>query len=278
MDGVDIERTERSDQEEQVSDRFLKELHSEWRLTRCLQIFQEKWGGEMESGFTLGKWGKGQESRWRDWTFSHEELGGNCGGLPMLFQPRASTGCTSLRGEDTGLMLTSSSQGCSQHTERPCGSCHPFFAELPQDRVCRHLTKEGQTRNDISENEIPRVFESCHPMRNSISLAKLIELIYLEFWKDILWLLVLKISYKNIIFFALQLFITKLIPTTLRCTIFDVPKSSHHTTRVSWHVLHLLKSCKAKSGSSAALSQALILGRTFPCFQKKFWNHNETKV
>lgn len=203
MDGVDIERTERSDQEEEVWDRFLKELHSEWRLTRCLQIFQEKWGGEMESGFTLGKWGKGQESRWRDWTFSHEELGGNSRGLPMLFQPRASTGCTSLRGEDTGLMLTSSSQGCSQHTERPCGSCHPFFAELPQDSVCRHLTKEGQTRNDISENEIPRVFESCHPMRNSISLAKLIELIYLEFWKDIIWLLVLKISYKNIIFFLL---------------------------------------------------------------------------
>ena len=28
----------------------------------------------------------------------------------MLFQPRAGTGCTSLSGEDTGLMLTSSSQ------------------------------------------------------------------------------------------------------------------------------------------------------------------------
>ena len=29
MDGVDMERTERLDQEEEVSDRFLKELQSE---------------------------------------------------------------------------------------------------------------------------------------------------------------------------------------------------------------------------------------------------------
>lgn len=99
-------------------------------------------------------------------------------------------------------MLTSSSQGCSQHTEGPCGSCHPVLAELPQDSVCRHVTK-GQTRNDIPENEIPRVFGSCLPVINSVSLDKLIELIYLEFWKDILWLLVPKISYKNIIFFLL---------------------------------------------------------------------------
>lgn len=241
----------------------------------------------MESSFTLGKWGKGQESSWREWDFQSwgtgplrwEELGGNSGGPSCAVPAQGQHWLRSLRGEDAGLMLTSSSQGCSQHTEGPCGSCHPLLAELPQDSVCRHVTKEGQTRNDIPENEIPRGFGSCLPVINSVSLDKLIELIYLEFWKDILWLLIPKISYKNInFFFALQLFISKLIPTTLRCTVFDVPKSIHHTTCVSWHVLHLLKSCKAKSGSSAALSQAPILGRTFSCFQKKFWNHNDAKV
>lgn len=156
--------------------------------------------GEMESGFTLGKWGKGQESRWRDWlqswgTGRHPEASLCCS------SPGPALAALHWEVKTLGLMLTSSSQGCSQHTERPCGSCHPFFAELPQDRG-RHLTKEGQTRKWHIRKWNSKGVWKLSPHEKFHFSAKLIELIYLEFWKDILWLLVLKISYKNIIFFC----------------------------------------------------------------------------
>lgn len=127
--------------------------------------------------FCPGKMSKGQESRWREWTFSHEDLG---------VTPEASLCCSSpgpalaalterWRHEaDAHIKFT----GCSECTERPCGSCHPSLLSFLKT-ACRHLVKEGRTRNDVAENEIPRVFESCCPVINSISLAKLIELIYL---------------------------------------------------------------------------------------------------
>lgn len=51
------------DQEEEVSNDFLKELPSEQSLRGCIRIFLEKWGREVESGFTLRKWGEAWELR-----------------------------------------------------------------------------------------------------------------------------------------------------------------------------------------------------------------------